>query len=42
MLLAIRPEEAKIGGKREAILMAFSPVPVSDGGGYEALLGGVL
>ena len=42
MLLAIRPEEAKIGGKRKAILMAFSPVPVSDGGGYEALLGGVL
>ena len=42
MLLAIRPEETKIGGKREAMLMAFSPVPVSDGGGYEALLGGAL
>ncbi len=42
MLLAIRPEETKIGGKKEAMLMAFSPVPVSDGGGYEALLGGVI
>lgn len=42
MLLAVRPEEVRIGGKREAMLMAFSPVSVSDGGGYEALLGGVL
>lgn len=41
MLLAMRPQEVKISGKREMLLLAFSPVPVSDGGGYEALLGGV-
>lgn len=40
MLLALRPEEIKIAGKTENLLVAFSPVPVSDGGGYQALLGG--
>ena len=40
MLLALRPEEVKISGKRESLLVAFSPVAVSDGGGYQALLGG--
>ncbi len=42
LLLALRPEEVEISGKREAMLVAFSPGSVSDGGGYEALLGGVL
>lgn len=42
LLLALRPEEVKIGGKREQLLVGFSPVRVSDGGGYEALLGGVV
>ena len=41
MLLALRPEKIKISGREEMLLLAFSPVPVSDGGGYEALLGGV-
>lgn len=41
MLAAIEPDEIKISGRRETILMAFSPVSVSDGGGYQALLGGV-
>ncbi len=40
MLLALRPEEVIIDGKRENMLIAFSPVTVSDGGGYRALLGG--
>lgn len=42
MLLCLRPEEVQIEGKREAMLVAFSPSPVSGGDGYEALLGGVL
>ena len=42
LLLALRPENVEINGEREAILVAFSPVPVSDGGGYEALLGGTV
>lgn len=40
MLVALQPDEIKISGRRENILMAFSPVSVSDGGGYQALLGG--
>jgi stage II sporulation protein GA (sporulation sigma-E factor processing peptidase) len=40
LLLALRPEEVQISGKRENLLVAFSPVAVSDGGGYQALLGG--
>ena len=42
MLLALRPEDVYVNGKPEAMLVAFSPVPVSDGGGYKALLGGTL
>ncbi len=42
MLLALRPEDVEINGEKEAMLVAFSPVPVSDGGGYEALLGGTV
>lgn len=40
MLLAIRPDEVKVEGNRERMMIAFSPVPVSDGGGYTALIGG--
>lgn len=42
MLLALRPEEVRIEGRREQLLVGFSPVRISDGGGYEALLGGVI
>lgn len=42
LLLALRPEEVKINGRREQLLVGFSPVRISDGGGYEALLGGVV
>ena len=40
MLLAFRPEEVEVDGKKKAMLMAFSPGPVSDGNGCTALLGG--
>ena len=40
MLLAVRPDCITISGKVERLLIAFSPVTVSDGGGYQALLGG--
>lgn len=40
LLLAVCPEEIKVDGKKEQLLLAFSAVPVSDGGGYEALIGG--
>ena len=30
------------GNRREEAFAAFSPSPVSDGGGFEALIGGVL
>lgn len=40
MLLAVRPDSITISGKVERLLIAFSPVTVSDGGGYQALLGG--
>lgn len=42
MLLAIRCDRVRIG-KRECAggLVAFSPTPVSDGGNYEALTGGM-
>lgn len=41
LLLAV-PAECKIGneGKSRGMLVAFSPTPVSDGGGYQALIGG--
>ena len=40
MLLAVTPEKILIQGRGERMLIAFSPVTVSDGGGYQALLGG--
>ncbi len=40
MLLGLRPGSIKVEGREESLLMAFSPVEVSDGGGYRALLGG--
>lgn len=40
MLLALRPDSLEVKGKTEHMLVAFSPVPVSDGGGYQALVGG--
>lgn len=42
LLVAMRPEKIKVAGKEENLLLAFSPVLVSDGGGYEALLGGAI
>lgn len=42
MLLALPCEEVRIGKHvKKNSLVAFSPTPVSDGGGYEALTGGV-
>lgn len=40
MLVGLRPEEVRTEGRREQLIVAFSPVEVSDGGGYRALLGG--
>ena len=40
MLVAVRPQEVKISGRKENLLVAFSAVPISDGGGYQALVGG--
>lgn len=43
MLLAFRAEEVKVGNKRlGTLLVALSPNPVDDGGGYQALIGGSL
>ena len=42
LLLAVRPKEIRIEGKKEQLLLAFSAVPVSDGGGYEGLIGGTI
>ena len=40
-LLLAAPCKAKLGRRKEtAVLAALSPTPVSDGGGYEALIGG--
>lgn len=40
MLLAFRPEQISIGGKRaDGALVAISPNPISDGGAYTALTG---
>lgn len=41
LLLALRPQDVQIAGKEEQVLLAFTPGTVSDGGGYQALLGGV-
>lgn len=41
MLLALRMESSKIAGKSMGnLLVALSPNPVDDGGGYQALIGG--
>lgn len=41
LLLAVRVDRARIGGEDYGpILVALSPTPVSDGGGYCALIGG--
>jgi len=40
LLLAVRVDNARIGGEDYGpILVALSPTPVSDGGGYSALIG---
>lgn len=40
MLLAVRVDQVMLGGeKRGGLLVALSPTPVSDGGGYRALVG---
>lgn len=40
MLLAVRVDSLLVNGKDEgSVLVAFSPTPVSDGGGYGALIG---
>jgi stage II sporulation protein GA (sporulation sigma-E factor processing peptidase) len=41
LLLAMRAEEIRLGKKTvKNMLVALSPTPVSDGGGYHALIGG--
>ena len=40
-LLAVRCDQVSVGGKDYGgLLVALSPTPVSDGGGYQALFGG--
>lgn len=40
LLLAVKVDNAKVGGEDYgSILVALSPTPVSDGGGYHALIG---
>lgn len=40
MLLAMRPDRVILGGRElKGMLVALSPTPVSDGGGYQALIG---
>ena len=40
MLLALRLDDARVGAEDYGgILVALSPNPVSDGGGYSALIG---
>ncbi|MDD6023550.1 MAG: sigma-E processing peptidase SpoIIGA [Oscillospiraceae bacterium] len=41
LLLALRADRICIDGVEEKLLLALSPTPVSDGGSYEALLGGI-
>lgn len=41
MLLALRINDVKIGGKRESVLVAFAPDNLSREGAYQALTGGV-
>lgn len=37
-MLALRPDGLWVNGERRDMLAALSPTPVSDGGGYGALL----
>ena len=40
LLLAVRVDNARVAGEDYGpILVALSPTPVSDGGGYSALIG---
>ena len=40
LLLAVRLDGAKVGGREwKGLLLALSPTPVADGGGYSALIG---
>lgn len=40
MLLAVRTDRVELGSRKlEGLLVALSPTPVSDGGGYQALIG---
>lgn len=40
MLLAVRTDRVELGGRElKELLVALSPTPVSDGGGYQALIG---
>lgn len=39
ILLAMRTDEVWISGEKQELLVALSPTPVSDGGGYRALVG---
>ena len=40
LLLAVKVDRAQVGGEDYGpILVALSPTPVSDGGGYSALIG---
>jgi stage II sporulation protein GA (sporulation sigma-E factor processing peptidase) len=42
LLLALRVDRAEVGGQRkEGLLVALSPGPVSDGGGFRGLIGNV-
>ena len=42
MLLALQTKSVRIGGRRLGnLLIALSPNPVDDGGGYQALIGGI-
>jgi len=43
LLFAVKSDEVKANGKKiGGLLIAFSPNPVDDGGGYQALIGGEL
>lgn len=43
LLLAVRMDQAVLGGRElKGLLVALSPTPVSDGGGYQALIGEIV
>ena len=42
MLLALRSRQVTVDGKPLGrLLVALSPTPLDDGGGYQALIGGI-